>query len=231
MKYIVANWKANKTEEETVAWFREMTTFNFAKAKNLEIITCLPYVFLCFAQREIKQSQLPIKLGAQNVSHLEEGPYTGVITAGMLQSLVSYVMIGHSERRLLLKETDQMILEKLRLCLKHQLRPIICVSNINQVKYLKEEFKNEKTQEDSLFLYEPIEAIGSGKCEDPQETFSKIKEIKEIMGEMPVLYGGSVTAENILSYLIKEEIDGVAVGGASLDPQSFLKVLNNAAKI
>ena len=230
-KYLVCNWKANKTEKETIEWFREVTVFDFSKLKDIEIIACLPFVFLAVAKSEIERNKLPIKLGAQNVSHFKEGPYTGVVTAGMLQGLVDYVMIGHSERRKLLGETDEMVKEKLTICLSHNLSPIICVSNLDQVNFLKKEFKNEKARENSIFLYEPIEAIGSGKAENPKETCDIIMTIKKIIGEIPVLYGGSVTPDNVSAYLTNSQIDGVAVGGASLDSASFLTILKNVAKI
>jgi len=225
LKYIIANWKANKTEKETIEWFTEITTFDFNKLKDIEIIACLPFVFLAIAKEEIKKNMLPIKLGAQNVSHFKEGPYTGVVTAKMLQGLVDYVLIGHSERRELLKETDELVIQKTILALEYNIIPIICFSTIEQVKLWQKGVTDIKGKENPLFLYEPIEAIGSGKPEDPLEVKNKVKEIKNIVGEMPVLYGGSATPNNINSYFNIENIDGVAVGGASLDPKSFLKIL------
>lgn len=230
-KYIVANWKANKTEKETVEWFREITIFDFGKLKNFEIIACLPYVFLAIAKEEIKKNLLPIKLGAQNISHFPEGPYTGVVTAKMLQGLVNYSLIGHSERREILRETDDIVVQKTILALENNINPIICVSKIEQVKFWEEKTKNIQGKENGLFLYEPIEAIGTGKAQDLKETVKIITKIKEIIGDIPVLYGGSVNAENISGYLKNNQINGVAIGGASLDPFSFLKILNNASKI
>lgn len=230
-KYIVANWKANKTEKETIDWFKEMTTFDFSTLKEIEIVTCLPYVFLPVAKEEIKNNQLPIKLGAQNVSHFEEGPYTGVVTAGMLKDLVNYVLVGHSERRKILGETDDLIFQKIVLSLKYNITPIICVSNLEQVEFLKKKLSNFSGKENIIFLYEPLKAIGSGQAEEIEVTVKVIQKMKKIIGELPFLYGGSVSGENVLSYLSDPQIDGVAVGGASLDPNSFLEILKNAAKI
>lgn len=231
MKYLVCNWKANKTEKETIKWFTEISAFDFKKLKGIEIIVCPSFAFLSVAKKEIVRNKLPIKLGAQNISRFEEGPYTGVVTARMLKDLVNYVLIGHSERRRLLGETDELIIEKTAIVLKNNLIPIICFSNLKQTELWSSGVKEVKNIENCLFLYEPIEAIGSGKPENPEKTEKMIKEIKKIVGELPVLYGGSVTSENINTYFKNENIDGVAVGGASLDPKSFLNILKNVAEI
>lgn len=230
-KYLVANWKANKTEKETLEWFREITTFDFNKLKDIEVITCLPFVFLAIAKEEIKRNMLPIKLGAQNISRFEGGPYTGVVTAEMLKDLVLYVLIGHSERRKLLGETDQLVLQKTAIALKNNLNPIVCFSDIKQAGLWREGMRNEEKIENCLFLYEPLEAIGSGKPESPEEVERTVKDMKEILGELPVLYGGSVTPGDIKVYFKIKNIDGVAVGGASLNPKSFLNILTNVSKI
>ncbi len=215
---VAANWKSNKTKREARQWFDEIS--NIKTPDNLEIIVFPPLTLLDFASNLIREKNLQIKLGAQNVSPFGPGAYTGEINGQQIKEFADYVLIGHSERRINFHESDEMINRKIDQALSLGIIPIVCVSNINQVKVL-----NRKIQ---LIAYEPIEAIGTGNSEDPKTVEEFVEIIKEEKENAQVLYGGSVNAGNIKTYINIEQISGVLVGGESLDPLSFLGILKNA---
>lgn len=226
---IVANWKSFKNPQETEKWITNLAVLYRLKPFKFtnNIILCAPFIDLPTLKEEILklQPELDVVLGAQNIASEEEKPETGETTPAMLTDLVNFVMIGHSERRTCLNETPEMINKKIKICVENGLKIIICVSNLEEIKKVADKFPDYN----ELILYEPLSAIGSGKTDRPVNANDMAREIKKIFKNSQVLYGGSVKGENIKLFLQEPEIDGVAIGGASLEPDSFLEILKNAS--
>lgn len=222
MKYIVANWKANKTQMEIEDWFKKFNTkykeSNSNNLTNLRIIICPSFISLSLANKLIKNYSLPLLLGAQDVSSVSMGSYTGEVTAQMLKNIADYVIVGHSERRSRFKESDETLTNKVNKAMNEGIKPIYCI-------------QDEKTlipEGVSLIAYEPIFAIGSGRPDTVENTCNVITYVKQNASKREVLYGGSVTKENVKSYLSSQIIDGALIGKASLDPDNFWEIINAA---
>lgn len=244
---IAGNWKMYKTVSEA-----EDYAVKFLEAvkdvTELDIILCAPFTTLYSLKNELEESV--VHLGAQNMSWADQGAYTGEISAQMLLDVAcTYVILGHSERRELLGETDEDVAKKVRKALAAGLKPILCVGeNLT----IREEGKAaEKVQGQVshalagltaeglnriVIAYEPIWAIGTGKTasnKDAQEMCAAIRStltglLGSAAGNVPILYGGSVKPENIAGLMAEPDIDGALVGGASLDPLGFAKLIFNA---
>ncbi len=239
-KLIVANHKLNYSNP--TAWK------NFPKEKNVDVVVCPP-------ELNIKEFSNPnFKLGAQNCFWInpkkKDGHYTGEISAAMLKTAgVKYVILGHSERRQYLKETDEQINQKVLAVLEAGLTPILCVGEPLEVRrsgftsakaYVGEQLKTDlysirlPGRNGIVIAYEPVWAIGTGRADKPQETFEMADFIRESMvrkiNSVKVVYGGSVNPKNAESFLSSPKIDGALVGGASLDPKEFLKIVKIASK-
>lgn len=220
--FIVANWKSNKTKSETIEWFQGLKV-NDLKLTNKEIIVCPPFVFLSELRSYIINQKSSIKIGAQNISPYGEGAYTGEVNGKQIKELADYVLIGHSERRRYFGETDEVINKKLQMAFTYGLTPILCISDANQIINHKSLIINQTV----IIAYEPIFAIGSGTPDTPENTDIIAKEIKQILPNVLVLYGGSVTEANVAIFTNVPSIDGVLIGGASLDPQKFTSIISN----
>lgn len=244
---IAANWKMYKTPVETERFLSSFLPLAHDETKS-EIVICPPAVDLTFSLQAVHGSK--IHIGAQNMHWAEEGAYTGEISAPMLTALgVTHVIIGHSERRQYFAETDELVHAKLVTALKHRLVPILCVG-----EHLHEREAGETDQVLSrqisvalrqidpaqlhpvVVAYEPVWAIGTGRTATPAiaaEAHLLIRsEVAHVAGRavadpMRILYGGSVKPENATDLLSQPEIDGALVGGASLDPQSFARIVHS----
>jgi len=227
-KIIIANWKMNSPN---------LADWNDLKNPGgIEIIICPPFTQLS----NLKTKKLKkIELGAQNCFWKNEGAYTGEISPKMLKDLgIKYVIIGHSERRQILGETDEMINKKILAALKNNLIPILCVGETSEQrkKGLQKEIVREQLKKDLegvsnplIVAYEPIWAIGTGNYCEPEEASMMIKFIKNLQNKK-VIYGGSVNSKNIVSYIQYPEIDGALVGGASLKINEFQKIINEVSQ-
>ncbi|MFZ3129698.1 MAG: triose-phosphate isomerase [Desulfosporosinus sp.] len=247
---IAGNWKMFKTVNEAEDYavkFIEMVK----DVTDLDIVLCVPFTALYPLKNELEESV--VHLGAQNMSWADQGAYTGEISAQMLLDVAcTYVILGHSERREMFGETDERINKKVLKALSAGLTPILCVGeNLN----VREEGKaaewvrsqiihalSSLPREDLsriVIAYEPIWAIGTGKTASSQDAQEMCASIRATLNGLtgseaekaPILYGGSVKAENIAELLTEPDIDGALVGGASLDPQSFAKLVHNAASV
>lgn len=219
-KLIVANWKCNPS---TLAEAKKL----FNRVKKTNAIICAPFIYL----PELKSNNLC----AQNCHWEESGPYTGEASPKMLKDLgVRYVIIGHSERRIHFKETDEMINKKLKAALKAGLIPILCIGekkgeNANQI--IKNQLKrdldgiSEKDQKKIIIAYEPVWAIGTGDFCEPSKAQQALKFIKSKFNSK-VLYGGSVNSKIAKDYL-RVGFNGLLVGGASLKADEFIKITKN----
>jgi triosephosphate isomerase len=241
-KIIIANWKMQLSIKDSIKLALELTKQN--KFSEREVVVCPDFLSLPLIKPIFAKSF--INLGAQDLAMTEQGAYTGEVSALDLKTLgVQYVIIGHSERRLHLGETAMMINEKIKIALKNKLTPILCIGENLQEKEagktkkilvdeLKQALKNIKIRnaKDIIIAYEPLWAIGSGHAIVPVEAeimHSVIKkEAKKILGKtVTVIYGGSVNQQNSSLFLNQKNVDGLLVGGASLNASEFIKICQN----
>ncbi|MFC1861464.1 triose-phosphate isomerase [Chloroflexota bacterium] len=245
---IAGNWKMNTTVKEAIRLVEEMHP-GLDGIYGVEKVVCPPFISLTSVKAIIKDST--IKLGAQNLYFKESGAYTGEISPLMLSELCEYVIIGHSERRHIFGETSEIVNKKVIAALQAGLKPILCVGEIleeneagrteevvtNQVKVALNGISNIDTL---IVAYEPVWAIGTGKAATSvlaNETIGFIRSTiaglygREIGQNIRILYGGSVTAENIVEYMRQPDIDGGLIGGASLKTEQFFSIIKQTSEI
>jgi len=242
---MAANWKMYKTPDQARDFFREFLPLVSGHTRD-EIVVCPPFLDLPAAIEAAKGSNVAV--GAQNVHWKEEGAFTGETSAAQLLALgVTHVIIGHSERRQYFGETDDTVNLRLKTALGAGIIPICCVGEVLEEReagmtddVLRRQCVrafhaiSAKKAAKLVVAYEPVWAIGTGKTATPElaaEAHAVIRrEATEIFGEefagnLRILYGGSVKPDNVSSLMAQEEIDGALVGGASLDPKSFAKIV------
>lgn len=215
---IAGNWKSNKTTAEALLWLQNFKCCMKTMSEFITLILCVPFTLLYTMKEEIKINGLPIILGAQNVSPFPEGPETGEESARMVKDLADWVIIGHSERRKNLGETDDLLFKKVVRAKEAGLKIMYCIPD-------------EKTHippHVDMVAYEPVFAIGTGTNDVPLHANEVCTIIKNKLLTTPVLYGGSTSADNVASYVNQSAIDGVLVGGVSLDPEKFAALIANA---
>ena len=246
---MAGNWKMNKTRDEALQFIYSVNN-ELPSNEKVESVICAPAILLrCLVKRQGSE----LRIGAQNMHYAESGAYTGEISPSMLETTgVSYVVLGHSERREMFNETDEAINKKIVAALAHDITPIVCCGETleqreaNQVEevlgnQIRKAYANlpSKDVAKTIIAYEPIWAIGTGKtatAEVADETCGFVRSvIREMYGsavaeEIRILYGGSVKPSNIEELMSKENIDGGLVGGASLEAESFLKLVKACAK-
>lgn len=242
---IAGNWKMNKTHSEAVSFAEEVKN-SVPSSEKVESVICAPALFLHTLVESTKGTQVAI--GAQNMHFEEKGAFTGEISPKALQDLgVKYVIIGHSERREMFNETDETVNKKTLAAFKYSLLPIVCVGETleqrengetmqlvgDQVKKALTGLSTEQVKQ-TVIAYEPIWAIGTGKsstAEDANEVCALIRKVvaeqfsPEAAEALRIQYGGSVKPGNIKEYMGQPDIDGALVGGASLEAQSFLELV------
>ena len=244
-KVIAGNWKMNMLPNEAIEYIEKLS--KFVKDTNNEVVLCVPYVDLFYALLTAQNTN--IKIGAQNMHFEEKGAYTGEVSPKMLKSInVEYVIIGHSERRQYFNETDETVNKKVKAAFENGLKPIVCVGETlqqrengetakiitNQTKLALDGLTNEQV-ENTIIAYEPIWAIGTGKTATSEDANNSIKEIRNEIAKnygqntadrVIIQYGGSVKSKNAKELFTMSDIDGGLVGGASLDPEEFSKIVN-----
>ena len=219
--FIIANWKSNKTIEEAEKWFHDFSEKLLSESPDLsnkEIIVCPSFTLLEHSQYCSTNLKLPIKIGAQNISPYDGGAYTGEVNGEQIKEIAEYVIIGHSERRQNLSENNEMIKPKVLMAKKYNLTPIFCIQNE----------ETEVPAEINIIAYEPPTAIGTGNPDTPENAQRVAGIVKEKTRVQNILYGGSVTSSNVKTFTDMPNIDGLLVGGASLDPLEFLEIIKNA---
>ena len=239
---IIGNWKMYKTAHEAEKFIKDLTPL-IGMAK-VEVGLAVPFTALHHATEAAKKTN--IMIGAQNMSDHREGAYTGEISSLMLKEAgAEFALIGHSERRHIYGESNEFINKKVLRALSDDIRPVLCVGETRHERdhsetpfVLKEQiFKGlrevpKKGSERLVIAYEPVWAIGTGRAATRHMAQDAHKLCKEFLfeffgkNEIPVLYGGSVKPENIRGFIEQGDIDGALVGGASLEPQSFAKIVN-----
>lgn len=244
-KVIAGNWKMNMLPNEAISFIEEFEPL--VKDSEAEVILCVPYVDLFYALLNAQETN--IKIGAQNMHFEEKGAYTGEISGKMLKSIgVEYVIIGHSERREYFAETDETVNKKLKAAFEYGLKPIVCVGeNLEQREAgITENIITKQTElalkgltkeqvTNTIIAYEPIWAIGTGKTATSEDANNSIKSIrnkiekiygKDVSEKVIIQYGGSVKSSNAKELFTTSDIDGGLVGGASLKPEEFAKIVN-----
>ena len=245
-KVIAGNWKMNMLLNETIEYIEKFE--KLVKDTQNEVILCVPYTDLFYALLSAQNTN--IKIGAQNMHFAENGAYTGEVSGKMLKSIgVEYVIIGHSERRQYFNETDETVNKKIKAAFENELKPIVCVGETleqreagktaeiitTQTKLALDGLSNEQVR-NTIIAYEPIWAIGTGKTATSEDANNSIKEIrkeiekiygKDIAECVIIQYGGSVKSSNAKELFETSDIDGGLVGGASLKPDEFAKIVNS----
>lgn len=250
MKTVIGNWKMEVGTRESIALARGALLSVRGKRVIPELIICPPFTALSEVRKVVARSS--VSLGAQDMFWEDSGAYTGEVSPRMLEEHgVSHVILGHSERRQILGEIDEMINKKADTALGHGLTPIICIGETkeqrdageaqsvveNQVRAVLKDLVL-KGKDEIMLAYEPIWAIGSGESAQATDAIEMHKVIRrivnDVMGEgakVKILYGGSVNDENAYSFLRESEIDGVLVGGASVKMSQFTKIVDAAADV
>lgn len=216
--FIVGNWKSNKTIRETKEWvqgFMAHGSWLLTKPSTLTVVVCAPFTALSTLKQGVQDNNLPIGLGAQDLSKFDMGAYTGDINANMVKELADWVIIGHSERRTNHKESDPELAIKVTQANNAGLRVIYCVPDATTLV----------PRNVDIVAYEPVWAIGTGTSDTPENAQGVCAQIKQTSGVKIVIYGGSVTAGNVASFCAMQDIDGVLPGGASLNPEKFTQLL------
>ncbi len=237
----------NKLPSEAIVFAEQLKNSKFSS--NVEVLICPPYTALSEVTKVLKGSN--IQVGAQNMHWETKGAFTGEISGEFLLDLgCQYVILGHSERRQLFAESDEIVNKKMLSALKLGLKPILCVGELLAERESNQTFNVIKRQIDGglvniasldkvVIAYEPVWAIGTGKTATPEqadEVHAYIRQsisdkyIKDTASQLRILYGGSVTPENVDNLMAKENIDGALVGGASLKLDAFLRLINFQSK-
>jgi len=244
---IAGNWKMFKTVSEAVAFADEVK--GKAEVDGVESVICAPYVVLPALLKAVRGTS--IQIGAQNMHWEDNGAYTGEISGAMLKDIgVDYVIIGHSERRAYFAETDETVNKKVHAAFKHGLKPIVCVGEKLEEREAGQTKDVCKVQTEAAFAglsaeqasevvvaYEPIWAIGTGKSSTSADAEDVIAYIRSLIAGLygagvaeavRIQYGGSVKPNNVSEYMSQPNIDGALVGGASLEPASFVQLVEGA---
>ncbi len=218
-KYVLANWKSHKTVEEGKKWLAEFLKV-YQPDPQVEVILAPSYIHLVPLYHMLQDMKSPsLCLAVQDLSPFPLGAYNGAVAAAIVRDMAEYAIIGHSERRRYFHETDQEIANKASEAAAAGIKPILCVDQ----PYARAQMTamNEADMGNMIIGYGPVEAIGVNIPQSLEKTRREVAEIQEIFPEKPILYGGSINAENAASYMQLPGVSGLMVGSASLDPEEF----------
>ena len=248
-KFLIAgNWKMNKTASEAVDLIEEIKS-SVGDQTSVQVCVCPPYTSLSKSSESVEQSLL--LLGAQDMNAAQSGAYTGEVSAEMLRDLyVSFVILGHSERRQFFGETNQIVNKKIHAAIENNLKPIYCIGETLDEREAGKTLDIVRTQvreglenfpihsiENLVIAYEPIWAIGTGKTATDEMAQEVHAEIRKVLAEMfgdtsadsiRILYGGSMKPENAAGLLAQKDVDGGLIGGASLTARAFVGIIEAA---
>ena len=250
-KLIAGNWKMNKTPADGATLVRDIVTA-VGKQSDVDVVVCPPFTGLEAAAKALEGSN--VKLGAQNMHFEASGAFTGEISAPMLRAIfATHVILGHSERRTLFGETNELINKKVLAALKNQLRPIFCVGETLAEREAGSTLKVVQTQVERglegvskelaatvVVAYEPVWAIGTGKVATTEQAQEVHAFIRGLLGKLftdpvgqklRILYGGSMKPANAPELLAQKDIDGGLIGGASLEARSFVELVTAATAV
>src|SRR5438309_10030770 len=252
MPLLAANWKMNPTnEDDALDLVRGVLSVARGHADRVEVAIFPPFVWLSSVGAVLAESG--VKLGAQDTFWEMSGAYTGEVSPAMLKGWCQWVIVGHSERRVILGETDDMVARKAAAVLTNGLSVIVCVGELEDhydagrsdeivTAQVKASLANCSADDSSrlVIAYEPVWAIGSGKNADPEHAYKTMRLIRRVVSELigavaarkvGVLYGGSVNAANVESYVELPLCDGCLVGGASLKAEEFAKIVKVTSEV
>jgi triosephosphate isomerase len=250
-RLVAGNWKMHLDHVGAIRLVGEVGLL-LGGAPEVEVSVHPPFTALRSAATTIEDRHLPLVLGAQHCHPVDEGPYTGEVSAAMLERLgVRYVIVGHSERRRHFGETDADVRERLEAVLRHGMEPIVCVGETEAERDAGQTAERLAGQleaalgglepsalERVVVAYEPVWAIGTGRAATPRDASSACAHLRAVAAKLAgpeaaerlrVLYGGSVTPENAKALLGEPDIDGALVGGASLDARAFVAIVRAAS--
>ncbi len=247
---VSGNWKMHHNHFEAIGFVQKLAgDLRATPLPKTRIASLHPsFTSLRSVQTALESDSVPVALGAQDCHHEDKGAFTGEVSAGMLEKLnVRYVIVGHSERRRYCGETDEMVRAKLDAVLRHRMTPILCVGETLEERESGNASRKVASQLDAalsgrpaavvggvVLAYEPIWAIGTGRTasvDDADEMASFIRgEVGRLAGSeaaagVVVQYGGSVTPENAAALMVSPDVDGLLVGGASLDAERFCEII------
>ena len=246
---VAGNWKMNTSVAEAIE-LSQVLVDSLGLVQGIDVVLCPPFISLEAVSRVLQSSS--IELGAQNMHYQEKGAFTGEISPMMLSGLCRYVILGHSERRQHFAETDRLINLKVKAAFESSLLPILCVGEVYQQRQngtAAQVVENQiKSGLDSLHnvsglvvAYEPVWAIGTGEAATPEIATEMmggviLRALTELFGtqtagEVPLLYGGSVNAENVEAYMQEGSIHGALVGGASLRADQFTEIVRVTSRV
>ncbi len=252
MPLVAANWKMNPTNiDDALDLARGILSVARGHADRVEVVIVPPFPWLIGVSEVLDQSG--VKLGAQDCFWEMSGAYTGEVSPAMLKGMCQWVIVGHSERRLYLGETDDMVAKKTAAALSNELGVIMCVGELadhydagtsDQVVSAQVKAGLASCSADDsarlVIAYEPVWAIGTGKNADPEHAYATMRLIRRVVGEMigagaarkvRILYGGSVNSKNVQQYVELPLCDGALVGGASLDADEFAHIVKVTAEV
>jgi triosephosphate isomerase len=242
---IAANWKMNIAPSEGVDFATRIRP-GLEAIEGVEKIVCPPSLSLPTVAEELKQSEIGV--GAQNMHYEASGAYTGEVSPAMVKELCEYVILGHSERRQHFGETDEMVARKVAAAIATGLKPILCVgetlseresgdAHVVVQRQLRTALREVPSLATIIIAYEPVWAIGTGLPASPSDAQEIMEFIRGLTLEdfgasardLPILYGGSVNADNVAGFVSQPDINGGLVGSASLDAEGFVALTRNAA--
>jgi len=252
-QFIAGNWKMNLNHNEAVSFIKELS-HKFDNKNNIDIAVCPSFtsirsVAIAIEDEYLKNKNFDIKVGAQNMYYEKSGAFTGEISADMLKTLgVHYVIIGHSERRVIFKEDNELVNKKIKAAIANGLKPILCVGESLDIREKGKAVEFTLSQVNAglngidaeamnsiIIAYEPIWAIGTGKTATPNDAEEMCLSIRgkicsmfgQVIAENIIIqYGGSVKPSNIKDIMAMQNIDGALVGGASIKVDDFLALIN-----
>lgn len=219
--WIIANWKSNKNVTEALEWVGKVGP-QLPKKEGLKVIVCPQFVDILEVKKAVQVGNFPMAVGSQDLSPFDEGPFTGEESADSLEGFVVLSILGHSERRQNFGETDEIVVKKVEQARESDIIPLVCV-------------QSEETpvpKECEIVAYEPVFAIGTGNPDTPANAEVIAQKIKQKNPQIKeVLYGGSVDSKNCLAFVQQENISGLLIGRASLDPDEFVKIVNECSEL
>jgi triosephosphate isomerase len=218
--WIIANFKSNLSIQQTLEWI-EAVGPQLERHENIVVGFCPRFSALSEAAKAVKVGNYPMQVGSQNVSPFNEGAYTGEEAADFLKEVVSFSLVGHSERRTHFAETDEIVSEKVKKLKEAEVMPLVCIQNA----------ETPVPAGCEVVAYEPVFAIGTGTPDTPENAEKVSKQLVDMHGEISVLYGGSVNKTNCGSFVKEEHISGLLIGKASMNPEEFVAIVNECSLV
>lgn len=224
VKYVIGNWKSNKTRKAAQEWFSEFADL-YRPVEGLKVIVAPSFICLCSLSEYVQALELEhFSLAAQDVSPFPKGAYTGAVAADMIKGMVEYVIIGHSERRRYFHETSQDTANKMSETVDAGLKPIVCIDQPYAMSQLTA--LNDIDCDELIIAYGPKEAAMAKIPEQPRRVAEAAQFINQVQPKRPVVYGGSLLVANVNEYIALPELSGLIVGQSSLDAVSFAGICN-----